>query len=346
MKTGNRNSWKATLLGQIVLSTMVIFGLLAIVGTGGGGGGGGSSSASLTYTGLTSQALIDTSNAQTLADGVYSGGVVGTEMTGFGAVQDYGTGQGDMRLFTTEKALESALLQIDFVSRSYGTYQGAVYNDSVTLPPGSCGGSASYTISIDDQTGAFSGTFIFNNYCDGDVTFTGTVGFSGNVDLGTGYLLNFNFTFNSLTGIILGESITLDGTIAIVVNVSPMTITMNVLMRDNGTGKVYRFDNFTMTILDGGSYVDVTVTGRYYDPDYGYVDISSPTPLRIYNVDDWPSAGMIELDGATGIGGFSTKARLTAIDNLTCRVQADTNGDDDYDDVDDYDSGVINWTAL
>ena len=38
-----------------------------------------------------------------------------------------------------------------------------------------------------------------------------------------------------------------------------------------------------------------------------------------------------------------TGVRLTAIDETECRVEADTNGDGDYDD---YDSGPILWTEL
>jgi len=83
---------------------------------------------------------------------------------------------------------------------------------------------------------------------------------------------------------------------------------MNMLLKDNIADKVYKFENYVMTITEDtkGRYADIEVTGRYYDPDYGYVDISTPVPLRIYSGDDRPSSGEVVCTGASG-----TKAGLT-----------------------------------
>ena len=80
--------------------------------------------------------------------------------------------------------------------------------------------------------------------------------------------------------------------------------------------------------VDGiGSYLDVEITsGKYYEPDYGYVTISTPTPFRVYDSDLWPRNGVMVV---TGTG--NTKVRLTAISNTQCQIDADLDGDDTYE---------------
>jgi hypothetical protein len=58
-------------------------------------------------------------------------------------------------------------------------------------------------------------------------------------------------------------------------------------------------------------------------------------PFIIYDGDDWPSSGALNIEGIN-----STIAILTTIDILRCRVEADTDGDGNYD----CDSGILNWT--
>jgi hypothetical protein len=121
---------------------------------------------------------------------------------------------------------------------------------------------------------------------------------------------------------------------------------MTFLLRDNRTGKVYSFVNCIMDAWDGddtgGEHTYATLTGRFFDPDHGYVDLTTPDPIKIYWDDKFPSAGILEADGANGTAGGSTKARLTAISDTSCRVDADTNGDDTFD----YSSGTMSWSEL
>jgi hypothetical protein len=94
---------------------------------------------------------------------------------------------------------------------------------------------------------------------------------------------------------------------------------------------------------EGTGYVEVEIiSGRYYDPDYGYVEVYTEGPLRIDDGDDWPSDGVLVVTGDTGIAGGSTMARLTALSSTTYQVEADTNGDGTYD----WDSGVLYWADL
>ena len=94
-----------------------------------------------------------------------------------------------------------------------------------------------------------------------------------------------------------------------------------------------------MTLTEESSYVNVEVSGKYYDSDYGYVTITTLTPLCIYYNDSFPSDGVFVITGDTGIGGGSTKAQLTVLSSTTYQVEADTNGDGTYD----WNSGVLDW---
>jgi hypothetical protein len=128
-------------------------------------------------------------------------------------------------------------------------------------------------------------------------------------------------------------------------------VTFNARLKDNSTGKVYKVENYMMEItlgpdldFDGDpDYVDVEISsGKYYDPDYGYVDVLTLAPFRINDGDEYPSSGILLVTGEIGIGGNNTEAQLEALDADTCQITADTDGDLVYD----YDSGVINWTDL
>ena len=89
------------------------------------------------------------------------------------------------------------------------------------------------------------------------------------------------------------------------------------------------------TLLPAVRYLFYWWSGRYYDLDEGYVVVSTDSPFRVYDGDDWPSEGVLVV---TGDG--STKARLTVLTSTTFRVEADTDGDGSYD----FDSGDLNWS--
>jgi hypothetical protein len=330
-------------LNYLCVVGVVALGLMTIVATGGGGGDGDGGGPSIpSYTGLTEPATIDENNAEALAVGAYEGGRMGAATGVMGVVQTEASGNiGYSRILKVSEVLEDSLRQVDFMSRSDGTFIGAIYTVSATVY-GNCGGSASYTISVDDQTGDFSGSFTFASYCEDGVTISGGASFSGQVDVITEDLMKFSLSFSTLTGTSGNESFTLSGDISFDLTVYPYIMTMSVLVRDESTGKVYWVKDYTMTVTEGATYVDVELSGTYYDPDYGYVILTTPTPLRIYEDHYWPSQGVLVVEGEIGAMGGNTKARLTFLSSITYQVEADTNGDGEYD----WDSGVLSNPLL
>jgi hypothetical protein len=313
----------------ISLLCIITLGLITFIGCGGGGGDTGSDS-SITYTGLTTQADITGTNAETLSAGALTGSQAGSALGGIGAVET-GTDENPVsfRTLKVTQALEDALLQIDLPSVSGGSFIGATkYASDYML--GTCGGSASYNMQYNDITGDFSGNFSFSSYCNGGVTFSGGASFLGSLDLSdpnNPTFESFTFTFTHLSD---GSS-TLDGTIDIDLSSPPAIVTFDARLRVDATRKVYWVKDYDMSITEGvdggGSYVELYIlSGSFYDPDYGYIAVETPTPVKTYDSYAWPSSGVIVVTGNS-----NHKARLSAIDETQCRIDADLDGNGSYE---------------
>lgn len=192
--------------------------------------------------------------------------------------------------------------------------------DTVT---GNCGGSASITATVDTVTGNFSGTMNFNNYCEDDVVMSGRASITGSIDLDEDFFASMTISTNSLSVQACGESFTIAGNITIQIDgFTSVEIAMDFRLRNNVDQKVVWLRDLSMTITDFGDHEDITMSGRYYDPDAGYVLISTPEPLRTSFFADWPESGFLQADGRD-----DTWVRLIAENADTYRVTADTDGD-------------------
>lgn len=311
----------------IVIFIWCVFSLAAC-----GGDGGDGIHADISYTGPTELVTIDANNAVDIASKAYIGGsAAGVIGESWGIVQN---GESEhisqSRTLILSYALAKALCQIDVNPMSSGIASGAILQQTGT-ENGTCGGSLSWSLSINDQTGDFSGNFSFNNFCEEDATMSGSMGISGTFNMVTEEFAQISITFTAVNVSTLGDSFSVSGSFDINFSGSLSSFTMNLYMLEVNTGKVYWFDNYNMSMTEVLDYVDVEVTGKFYDPDYGCVILSTTIPLRIYDTDEYPSQGVLIVTGKTGIGGESTKARLTALTSATYEVEADTNGDGTYD---------------
>jgi len=323
-------------LQYIFLLCVIFLGIISIIGTG-GGGGGGSAPPPITYSGLTTQAEITDANAELFAAGAFGAGRTGTTFSDMGAVEKSGDGDiSSFRIFSISQVLKDAVLQVDLSSITSPPFIGA---SKSSTEDGPCGGTVSYSIQYNETTGVFSGTFTFKSYCDSGVVISGSTTVSGTINLGTSMIEDIHFKFTNLSD---GSS-TLRGDLYMDFTVSPIRIDYDTYLKDNATNTVYWAQDYVIKITEGvdvdGDYLDVEInSGNYYEPDYGYVTITTPTPFRIYVSDLYPREGVMV---ATGTG--STKVRLTAISNTECQIDADLNGDDIYDD---WGPVTKNWEDL
>lgn len=290
----------------------------------GGGGGGGSNG--ISYTGKTTPAAITASNGDTVAAESYNGGKVGTAIS-FSVQNGPAPGGGRSRLLSIYKALDTGLQKLDpGASRQNNPMIAAQVNVSDTVA-GTCAtspGNYSYSISMDDTTGDFSGSVTFNKYCDLGETLNGSTTFSGKYNQTAGGFDNFTINFTELNDATATDSSTLSGSLVIDNTKNPLQATMNVLLRDEHTGDVFKAENFVITdaVAIDGSYDDVTMSGRFYIPTEGYVDLSTPQAMHILAADVWPSSGSVKV-----IGANNASATLTALSNVSYRVDVDDNGD-------------------
>jgi hypothetical protein len=303
-----------------------------------GGGGGGYASL---YTGITSQAVLTENNAETITLEAYQAGDISTSTVDLMALSESGetpavapTPLAIVRLLG--KAVDTILLQPVPSARASSAQAAKPMADvtvSDTIYDG-MGGSMSYTLSVDDQTGKFSGTFNFNSWHgDGGETISGETAVSGDIDLGTGEFTQVTFSFNPVT---FGDgygSFSIYGDVSLTVGASSGTALLDLVLRDEFSGETVRIDDYTVMVTDGPDddldgepdYEDADLSGRIYLSNHGYVDVATTTRFRSYAGYDIPSRGQMVVRGADG-----NSARLTVIEGIPVSsgyyVEADLDG--------------------
>ena len=318
----------------LILSIVCILGLVACGGGDGGGDFMPAEPTGLTYTGVTSPAVIDSDNAAELASDAFIGGETGSSLGVFSSVADAQSNiVRRIKLYEVVQIFDGALHKIDFNSRRGDLLAVKTEQDTVM---GDCGGSASYTVEMNDLNGTFTGSMTFNDYCNGNTSISGTAGFSGQVTVDAGDFLNFNLSIDMVNLTSGDQSYVIDGDVSVDVERPSSTATVDLLMKDS-SGEVFWVKDYTLAIFEGVDYADVEVSGRFYHPTYGYVDLSTILPVRIFSIDEWPAFGELQVVGEDG-----TKARLLVFNKNSCRIIADTYGDDIYN----YESDYMSWSDL
>lgn len=300
-----------------------------------------SDSEAIEYTGITTQAVIDNNNAEDVLMGPMIGGELNTGMSAFGAIDANSmSGKGSLPVIKILTTLGRSLNNLDYTfdheDLPAASSAIAAYTD---IDYGDCGGSLSYNLQMDDQTYAFTGYFSANSFCNDDMTISGEMTALGQFNAATQGFTSLTMTYDALSFIEDDTSMTFDGTVVIVPSGTVLTITLDAKMKDNNTGEVYWYENFVLTYTEATTYDQFSISGRFFEPNHGYVNLNTTTAFITNTDEDYPSQGVLVTTGAAGSEGGSTKAMLTALSSSTYNVQADTNGDGTYD----YDSGVLNW---
>lgn len=278
------------------------------------GGGGGSTApadtlASLPYTGLTSPAFFNSSDVEEFMLSAYYDNSYISVLTTSASIPQQATVQASIKAAA----------------------------ESIT-DPGMCGGFANYALDVNRNTGDFNGKVVFDGFNDCEAAMTGTVQLSGQINLVSLQFNSMDMKFDRLSFIdkTLGDLL-LSGHFSISQQGITDTINFNLRVREDSSGKVYWYDNYKVKLVhgyDSQSYEDETISGRFYDPDRGYIDVSTASQVRTYYGDDWSSSGVIMATGAN-----NATVRLTFISAVLYRVEMDVDGDKVYE----YDTGRMHY---
>ena len=355
-------SFRKSSVFLLILSFLFAFWGCSSGGGSSSSGGGDVDATGLSYTGATSEATVDGDNAQALTEDALSGG-----STSFGGGRVAGAATSGTQ--KVQKPIKLALMMKNLIGKirisppAGGGAVGAIQSMSDTID-GSGGGTADFSISVDTVSGDFTGSITFNSFSEVGVTYDGSAGFSGVAifvdEEFQGYIDSFTFDYDSVTCSSFGTSFTIDGTMAFADFYYEWPypyVTMNMVYRDEGTGKTYQMVNFVISFdfewlgsEDDGFYY--RIEGTFYHPDYGYVTLTTTQDIWQYVYDAYPSyEGELIVTGAIGSGGGNTYARLVIgqINYNTYEIYADIDGDG-FDpgtgDPDDYYSGELAWVIF
>lgn len=300
-----------------IISTFFTATLLVACGGGGGDNAGGNSG--ITYTGPTSAANISGTNASTLAKTA----LFSNSTTSVSVFKSGTTNKTDSAIAAMIKTLGHLPRQIN-LNKSQLTQSSRAVVAPATPIPGSCGGSYTYSFDVNETTGSFTGSLTFSAYCeDVNNVVNGVMTISGTVNVNTVELVSFSMTFNNLTINDAAVSMSFNGTMTVSMpsfNTTLFTMSMDAI--DN-SGVSVRIENFAVQTIDNGTYETISTSGRFYHSQYGYVDISTLTPMNISLTGDYPYSGIILL---TGVNNSRARVTFAAANNYVLEVDADGNG--------------------
>ena len=336
------------------LARVLVFWLAALlIGCGGGGGGGGGTSggtgsggfggggiggqtgaSDITYTGLTGQASVTVDNANEIFSVVWNGGV--SSGTGdvilaasLGTPEIISTGKAEPYLFSVSGASNDVR---NYIKKTKGTVSsiagGVAVNETVN---GRVSGTETIVGSIDDNTGTGSLTMTYLNYNNGGATYDGVLTISVNkYDLAYQAITDMTMGYSVWTITDSSHSVTANGSVRIVDDIlsNRETATFNTVIRDNNSKKTSKQENFVVVdtynnILAPSSMTE-TITGRVYIEKYGYVEVSTLSPLlySTFPQENPNGGGPIVLRGS----GNAT-VQVTPLSTTKVRIQVDADGD-------------------
>jgi hypothetical protein len=185
-------------------------------------------------------------------------------------------------------------------------------------------------------TGVFTGTFVFVNFHgDGGGIIAGSVSVSGTV---TQSSIRILFNFQSVTIRDGAEDVTATGTVDLTASLVQIpesgTATLNLIFTDNITLKTVWMSNVVVGTTAGTGTSEMTLSGRIYLHDYGYVDIATPIPFLYLDGSSFPSGGRMIVTGRDGHG-----VRLTVDTQTQYTLDVELDGDALYDDL----TVTLNW---
>lgn len=308
-----------------------------LVGCSGGGGDSAKSGQlvdpSSTYTGTTTQAVVTATNAEGLAMSGFAGTMIASTVHGATKASADSTVDGSTggpSIFEITQILKQSVRRMDVPQKAAqlrtappSAVPAPRVARSVTFQnSGDNGGTASYTLDVNDADGTFFGTINYQGFTSNGVTIDGTTDVLGTLDASRGRYTRFTLSFRSLSFRTSASAFTLTGSLSwgfVYASSTTETLSMNMVLL-SGT-KTYWFRNYEVTTVYGPTSLTQTIAGRYYDHNSGYVELTTGTPLvAVYNT-SWPYQGTLTFSG-NGNRWVRMSFRST-----TMLFEADTTGD-------------------
>lgn len=285
-----------------VLKVLAVLLAVALTACGGGGGGG---TAGLTYDGVSTQATITSDNAADLASLAY----FGSELTAPLPLSLSGSLDAPASPSPVLPALTHLIQdlpgKIDLGQLGNETSRAVM---SIPSMKEQCEVSGSMTISgtYDMVTGAIDANISMSSCNTGDgVIMNGAIKINalGVSDLYNPTFTDFTVTFNRLAYEFVydGDEIILDGTATSWYDdvKSAQIMQMNMVLQQVSTSLMAELENYTIEIADLGASQAVTISGRVYESDSGYFDITTEQPILV-DAYGQPTEGIYKIVGSGG----------------------------------------------
>lgn len=331
----------------------LILGVIILSGCGGGGGGGGDAGgggdgggdSGLVYVGSTAPADMTAANATRLLNQVFGAGDLGDSIPvnslSISAATPFSESV-STRLVSYE--LRDVLMSLGSETPPAAPFSKEAVDETFQcFPSDSSPPSGSYTVNgnLDDQDGTGTLTITFNNCQDGDTFLSGVIRITideATFSADTWYPARATLTFDETTMISPQMDILMDGSMQYRLNPDwSETMTLNVVLQDNDTGRMQKAENFVITSGYVGTYLSEEISGRLYDSLYGYIDVATEQELHFDDVYSlFPFSGIV---GLTGSGG--SRLRATVLSETMVLIELDLNGDTVYET-----SGEIPWEVI
>jgi len=292
-----------------------------------GGGGGGTPGASSPYSGITTAAAITDNNADAIARGAFAGSDLGASTVGTLAPARPGDGEraaGRPAAVTLVRLLsQAANTALPAPASVRAPAPRAMVTVDNTLFDG-MGGTVHFVLSVDDQTGTFTGTFAFTNFHgDAGGILDGAVAVSGAITQDSMHIL---FNFQSVRIVDGVDDVTAWGTVNLTAVTDGAGATLNLVFTDNVTRKTVWLSNYTVSVTIGTGSDEIRMSGRIYLHDYGYVDFQTESGFVYPALSTQPTSGVMTVTGSN-----NCRARFTVVDATTYKVELDADGNGSYE---------------
>ena len=263
---------------------------------------GGDPAATLTYTGITTQAAITDTNAKTVVVDEMSNTNTTSSATGASSsVSD------DARNKAFKYAKSKAL------SFSQGVRSAVTSSSESEVGP--CGGKVTYDTTVNDVTYEIDITATFQSYCEENALMSGSMFFEMDLNARrTDYAAKITYT--NFTVYEDNLQFTMSGTVTSEGIFYSTPLTLNMVMVNNTKSEQVKLENFVVTT--GASSVEYS--GRIYHSTHGYVDVTTLEPMT-FDSSGYMSSGSIKLEGA------NSNAILSAATNGGYLLELDINAD-------------------